>query len=110
MEKFNKAKSECIPKIISKIYNKAKMHNYIPLDEKTITKIKKKHIAWQRYMESREGGKYRKYVKLRNQVKNMIRKAKAVMEKDIAKDVKKIQNGSGNMLTQKGKQNPGYQS
>ena len=38
-------------------------------------------------MESREGGKYRKYVKLRNQVKNMIRKAKAVMEKDIAKDV-----------------------
>ena len=64
----------------------------------------------QRYMESREGGKYRKYVKLRNQVKNMIRKAKAVMEKDIAKDVKKIQNGSGNMLTQKGKQNPGYRS
>ena len=47
------------------------------------------HRAWQRYMESREGGKYRKYVKLRNQVKNMIRKAKAVMEKDIAKDVKK---------------------
>ena len=40
-------------------------------------------------MESREVGKYSKYVKLRNQVKNMIRKAKAVMEKDIAKDVKK---------------------
>ena len=45
------------------------MHNYVPLDEKTITKIKKKHRAWQRYMESREGGKYKKYVKLRNQVK-----------------------------------------
>ena len=41
----------------------------------------------------------------------MIWKAKAVMEKDIAKDVKKkIQNGSGNMLTQKGKQNLGYRS
>ena len=64
------------------------MHNYIPLDEKTITKIKKKHRAWQRYMESREGeGEYWKYVKLKNQVKNMIRKAKAVMEKDIAKYV-----------------------
>ena len=47
----------------------------------------------------KRGGKYRKYVKLRNQVKNMIRKAKAVMEKDIAKDVKKIQNGSENMPT-----------
>ena len=52
-------------------------------------------------MKSREGGKYRKYVTLRNQVKNMIRKAKAVMEKNIARDVKKIQNCSGNMLTQK---------
>ena len=51
VEKFNKAKSECIPKIISKIYNKEKMHNYVPLDEKTITKIKKKHRASQRYME-----------------------------------------------------------
>ena len=63
-------------------------------------------------MQSREGGKYRKYVfnKLRNQVKNMIRKAKAVMEKDIAKDVKKIQNGSRNMLIQKRKQNLGYRS
>ena len=59
---------------------------------------------------TREGEKYRKYVKLRNQVKNMIRKAKAVMEKNIAKDVKKIQNGSENMLTQKGKQNSGYRS
>ena len=28
VEKFNKAKSECIPKIISKIYNKAEMHMY----------------------------------------------------------------------------------
>ena len=46
VEKFNKAQSECITKIISKIYNKAKMHNYVPLDEKTITKIKKKHRAW----------------------------------------------------------------
>ena len=32
------------------------------------------------YGIKREGGKYRKYVKLRNQVKNMIRKAKAVMK------------------------------
>ena len=37
----------------------------------------------------KRGGKYRKYVKLRNQVKNMIQKAKAEMGKDIAKDVKR---------------------
>ena len=41
VEKFNKTKSECIPKIISKIYNKAKMHKYLPLDEKTIKNIKR---------------------------------------------------------------------
>ena len=36
------------------------MRNYLPLDEKTVTNIKKKHRAWQQYMESRKGGKYRK--------------------------------------------------
>ena len=53
----------------------------------------------------KRGGKYRKYVKLRNQVKNMIRMAKAVMEKGF-KDVKTTKS----MLTPKGKQNLGYQS
>ena len=59
VENFNKAKSEFIPKIISKIYNKAKMHNYVPLNEKTTIKIIKKHRKLQQYMVSREGGKYK---------------------------------------------------
>ena len=58
----------------------------------------------------KRGGKYRKYVKLRNQVKNMIRKAKAVMEKDIAKDVNNNPKQFSKHANYKGKQNSRYQS
>ena len=43
MDKFNEAKEKCIPRINSKANKKAKKHNYLPLDEKTISEIKKKH-------------------------------------------------------------------
>jgi hypothetical protein len=38
-----------------------KKHNYLPLDEKTIKKIKKKHRCWQRYMETKDGKRYEEY-------------------------------------------------
>jgi hypothetical protein len=36
----------------TKANNKAKKHNYIPLDAKTIQKIKKNHRYWTRYRET----------------------------------------------------------
>ena len=63
--------------------NKAKKHNYIPLDAKTIQKIKKNHRYWTRYRETGDK-KYQEYAKTRNQDKSAIRKAKANMEKEIA--------------------------
>jgi hypothetical protein len=54
LDKFNLAKQKSIPKINSKKVSKANKYNYLPLDEKTV-KITKKHIAWQRYMEIRDG-------------------------------------------------------
>jgi hypothetical protein len=89
LDKFNLAKQKSIPKINSKKVSKANKYNYLPLDEQTIKKIRKKHRAWQRYMETRDGKKYQKYAKLRNQVKNSVKKAKMSMERDIARDVKK---------------------
>ena len=47
---------------------------------------------------------------MRIQVKNMIRKAKTVMEKDIAKDVKNNPKRLRKYANSKGKQNPGYRS
>jgi hypothetical protein len=43
MTKFNEAKNKYIPHMNTKASNKAKKHNYIPLDAKTVQKIKKKH-------------------------------------------------------------------
>ena len=42
LDKFNLAKQKNIPKINSKKVSKAKNHNYLPLDEKTVKKIRKK--------------------------------------------------------------------
>ncbi|KAK6167371.1 hypothetical protein SNE40_021416 [Patella caerulea] len=88
LAKFNKAKEKSIPKIDQKKAYKAKKHNYIPLDDKTVKRIKKKHRCWQRYMETKDGKLYQEYIKTRNQVKSLIRKAKKNMEKDIAKNAK----------------------
>ena len=58
LDKFNLAKHKSIPKINSKKVSKANKYNYLPLDEQTIKKIRKKHRAWQRYMETRDEKKY----------------------------------------------------
>jgi hypothetical protein len=55
-----------------------------PLNQKVLAKIRKKHRAWQRFMETREGEKYNDYCRLRNQVKSLTRKAKRDHERDIA--------------------------
>ena len=89
LDKFNLVKQKSIPKINSKKVSKAKKHNYLPLDEKIVKKIRKKHRAWQHYMEKRDGEKYQEYAKLRKQVQNSVKKAKMSMERDIARDVKK---------------------
>jgi hypothetical protein len=41
-------------------------------------------------METKNSKKYQEYIKMRNQVKELVRKAKANMEKEIAKNAKKI--------------------
>ncbi len=74
--------------VFTKTSKKAKKHNYVPLHEKTVEKIKKKHRCWQRYMETKDEKKYKEYTKVRNQAKKMGRNAVRDMEKDIAKNSK----------------------
>jgi hypothetical protein len=47
----------------TKANNKARKHNYIPLDAKTVQKIKKKHRCWTRYRETGDKKKYQEYAK-----------------------------------------------
>ena len=56
------------------------------------------HI-WQRYIETRDEDKWREYCKARNKVKKLTRQARKNIEKDIAKQAKKIQSSFGNSKT-----------
>jgi hypothetical protein len=53
-----------------------------------IKKIKKKHAAWKRYLNTREGRDYTEYCRARNQAKWATRKAMRDFEKGIAKNAK----------------------
>ena len=89
MNIINEAKNKYVPQTNSKAKSKAKKYKFIPLDDKTIKKIKKKHRCWQRYMETKDSKKYQEYIKMRNQVKGLVRKAKENMEKEIAENAEK---------------------
>ena len=62
--------------------------NHVPLPEKGLKLRKKKHQAWQRFLETREGEKYETYARLRNKVRVKTRKAKKLLEKHIAEQAK----------------------
>ena len=55
---------------------------------KALTKVKKKHKAWQRYMTTQDGQDYQTYARARNQAKNEVRKALKDYEKSIASEIK----------------------
>ena len=70
LKAFERAKEKCIPKCSSKAGTKARKHNYLPLDERTILiqEIKHKHRYWTRYMENRDPNKYKEFARSRNKV------------------------------------------
>ena len=87
MTKFNEAKNKYIPHMNTKANNKAKKHNYIPLDAKT------------RNMPKQE-------IKLKAQSE----KQKLIWRKKLHKMLRAIPRFFGNMLTPKEKLTLVYQS
>jgi hypothetical protein len=77
-EIFSNAYESCIP---HKEMLKGKKSWAIPLDKHIVEKIKRKHRAWNRYMETRSSDNLREYTKCRNQVRKATRKAKATGRK-----------------------------
>ena len=84
-EKFIEAHSESIPHTV---FRGASKPWPFPLEENIRKKIKEKNKAWRRYMTSRSNAKYREYTRLRNQLRNITRKARSDWEKSIADDIK----------------------
>ena len=85
-KKIHTATNKHIPKCKSTPSKKLKYNT--PLDKKSLSKIKKKHKAWKKYMASRESDHYKEYCKYRNQVRNLTKKARKEQEKGVAKDAK----------------------
>ena len=56
--------------------------------ENILAKIRKKHRAWQRYIETKDGQKYKDYCQIRNKVKSLTRRAKIEQEKNISRNAK----------------------
>ena len=51
-------------------------------------KVRKKHAAWKRYLETKSGADYLKYTRARNQSRKATRQAQKTYETKLAKDIK----------------------
>ena len=60
------------------------------MDGASLKRIRKKHHAWQRFMETKVGQQHQKYCRERNQVRKLTRKVKKQLEMHIAKQVKEF--------------------
>jgi hypothetical protein len=58
------------------------------MNPNALTKIKKKHAAWKRYLATRDGKEYTEYCQARNQARWATRKAMKEFERGIAKNAK----------------------
>ena len=85
--KINAAINKHVPRTKSVLTSAAK-RKPVWMSYKALTKVRKKHKAWQRYMNTQEGSDYHEYAKARNQARNETRKALRDYEKDITKNIK----------------------
>ena len=85
---INQAIIKHIPQRQVSSNNQTKIKQRSILNEKILAKVRKKHRAWQRFLETRDGEKHKEYCKIRNQVRQLARKAKIEHEKYIANNAK----------------------
>ena len=80
------------------------------MNNKIFRKIKKKYHAYKRYLVSKEGKDYEKYIKRRNECTREIRKAKKKHEQNIANDSKNNPTKFWKYVNEKCKTNVGISS
>jgi hypothetical protein len=77
-----------IPSRNIKSSNKKKRSD-LPMDKKTMDKIKQKNALNRKYMTNKDPNTRAEYNRVRNQVKTLTNKLKKKHEKDLAKSAKK---------------------
>jgi endonuclease/exonuclease/phosphatase family metal-dependent hydrolase len=87
MEKVKVSQDKWIPRRKSRKlpYRKPKP---LWMNEKALSKVKKKHSAWKRYLETRDGESYREYCKARNQARKATRQATREFEQKLVQEIK----------------------
>ena len=86
---FLDAENQCVPRKLTYVNGKLSKKFSIPLDKKTLAKIKNKNKLWGRVRKQlAEDEEKIRYNRLRNQIRGLTRKSKKIMEKEIAKNAK----------------------
>ena len=83
--RIKQAQGKAVP---LKEYHKGKIKGRVPLDNETVKLIRKKHRAWQRFIETRSQEKLSEFRRIRNKVRCATRKAVKEHEKEIAANIK----------------------
>jgi mevalonate pyrophosphate decarboxylase len=79
------AMEECIPKVKTSNGKKVKP---IWMNNKALKKVKKKHKLFQRYLRSKSGRDYERYVEVKNNCSKLIKKTRKEYERHVAKESK----------------------
>ena len=104
-EKIKAAIDKNIPKSVISGKNNTKTHNI--QDRKVLALVRKKHRAWNRYLETRQADKYRSYCKIRNKVRKLSKESQIEKEKEIANSVNENPKKFWNYTKSKTKVKPG---
>jgi hypothetical protein len=87
-ELFHKTITNAVNRCVPKIKIKRKVLKNIPVDNKTLTKIRRKKRLWKQYLETGNQTIYHDYCRTKNQVWQLTRKNMRELEKNIAKEAK----------------------
>ena len=84
----DKVEESCKSHIPKSVKKDGKKRN-LWMNKSALSKVKRKHHAWKRYLETKSGEAYLQYTRARNQARWETRKAQREFEKKIAKESKK---------------------
>jgi hypothetical protein len=81
---INEAVDKCIPK--KKFTEKGTRKKPLWMDDRTLRKVRRKHSAWIRYLNTKDGQAYQDYISKRNEAQHAIRRARRKFENSLAKN------------------------
>ena len=99
---IHKAIHEHVPMIV---VGSSKRRRPLWMNKNVLSKVKRKHAAWKRYLETKSGEDYLKYTRARNQARNVTRKAQRQFETGVAKATKENPKIFWNYINSKTKTN-----